>query len=212
MARIFQPTLFDFVAENSNCTVRNQSSLDMTNEPPEIKTVVQVFQSHYGMIIATASRYAPTPDLVYDVVHQVFIEFMDAAMKGNWDQSRDPGPFLYQITKITAYKLWRQKMVYSDEMVRKIGERLMEMKRNEASHFDKENESIEALNRCMKKLPEKSRDIIEKHYFHEMSIEAIARNLVVSAATLRKTLFRIRLKLRECIDAHLTKVTMKKND
>lgn len=183
----------------------------MTNEPPETKTVVQVFQSHYGMIIAAASRYAPTPDLVYDVVHQVFIEFMDAAMKGNWDQSRDPAPFLYKITKITAYKLWRQKMVYSDEMIRKIGEKLMEMKRNEASRFDKENESIDALNCCLKKLPEKSRDVIEKHYMHEMSVESIAKNLAVSAATLRKTLFRIRLKLRECIEARLDKISAKKN-
>lgn len=172
---------------------------------PTIQSVIRTFQAHYGLIISVAGRYAPTPDLVFDIVNQVFIDFLEGATKGNWDPTRDPAPFLFAITKNRAMKQWRQEKRHSSATIQKVGEELMKMRRNKEEDAESMNESLELLKHCMEKLPPKSRELVEEHYLREVSLKKIARLRAVSSHTLSKTLFRIRLKLRDCVDRSLRK-------
>lgn len=175
----------------------------MPEQHLEGQSIADVFQSHYGLIIAVASRFSPSPDMVYDIVHQTFIDFMTAAMNGRWDPSRKAGPFLAEIAKNRAKNLWRQEKKRSPEHLQKVGETLMAMQRGEKEDWETLNEKISALDGCLQKLPEKSFLLIEKHYFQKISFEQISKDLNHSANTLRKMVCRIRAGLRDCITREL---------
>lgn len=176
-------------------------------ECPSAQEVADTFQSNYGLVVSVAIRFAPTPELVYDVVHQAFVEFMESAMRGHWVPSRDPAPLLYRITKNTAANLWRRERQYSTEVTRMISEKLMQ---SPDERTDETSEAtcgaVKALKGCMGELNAKSREMIEQHYLHDISLERIAERLSVPSNSLRKTLFRIRIKLRDCITRKLNDV------
>lgn len=177
----------------------------MTDNIPSVQAVAETFQSHYGLIVTAAFRFAPTPELVYDIVHQTFVEFMETAMKGHWDTTRDPAPFLYRITKNTAVNFWRREKLHSTETMCAIGEILMRSSANDEDDFESLNERLDALNHCLAELPPKSREVIEQHYLHDVTLESLARRLAMPSNSLRKTVFRLRLKLRDCITRYLNK-------
>lgn len=161
--------------------------------------IAQTFQKHHGLILAVARRYAPTPDLVYDIVQQVFVDFAESAIKGNWDSSRDPAPFLYQITKNRATLHARLRKRESGDYMEVVGQRLMEILKQRKESVEEMNGQIEALEKCMEKLPEKSRQLIKSYYSEEISKETISLREQITLGTLRKAIFRIRIQLRNCI-------------
>lgn len=170
---------------------------------PDAQLVTETFQSHYGLVVTAAGRFAPTPDLVYDVVHQTFIDFMNTAMRGGWDPEDNPGPLLYEIAKNRAIDIWKKERMLTGENRQRIGERLMQMQRSREIDLPAADRRIDALDDCLRKLTPKAREIIEQHYFGKMPLENLARQLSTPAGTLRKTLFRIRSKLRDCISRQL---------
>lgn len=169
------------------------------NPLPDSNLVTLEFQKHYGLIVAVATRYAPTSDLVYDVVHQAYIDFMNAAMRGDWDPAKDSRPYLHEIVKNRAIDLWRQEKKRSTENMQKIGEMLLEQQQRQESDWNHEDERISLLNACLKTLGEKARELVTRHYFQQVSIEKIAEEMSLPSNSLRKTLSRIRGKLKDCI-------------
>ena len=165
--------------------------------------VSQEFQRHYGIMIAVGRWYVPMPDLVGDAVQQAFIDFMNAAKRGVWSPGTDSSPLLCEIVKRRAIDLWRKEKRCSTENLQKIGEMLMERKRQEISDPKIENEKIILLEKCLQALPEKARELIERHYFQHTTLERLAEEKKVPANSLRKTLSRIRTKLKDCITRKL---------
>lgn len=166
----------------------------------QLESIAQEFQSQYALILYTARLYAPTPELVQDVVQQVFIDFMEAAMKGQWDASRDSGPYLRQITKNRAIKHWKDERHKLPEIQRRIGERLAQLQRHRENEPDKENRQLDRLEECTGKLPEKSRQLLELHYTENLTLEAVAERLSMPSSTVRKAMYRIRIQLRDCME------------
>ena len=56
------------------------------------------------------------------------------------------------------------------------------------------------LDQCLEKLPSEQRGIVEAYYFRRQSIDAIAAETRRSVESVYKTLQRIRLMLRQCIE------------
>ena len=48
----------------------------------DTKEIARLFQDRFGLMIAVAQRYAPSSDLIYDIVQQSFIDFVEEALKG----------------------------------------------------------------------------------------------------------------------------------
>jgi len=63
----------------------------------------------------------------------------------------------------------------------------------------------DALARCLGKLPDKSRRLVERHYTEGESAEAIARSAGRTGSAVRMALLRIRTALGECITRQLAK-------
>ena len=63
----------------------------------------------------------------------------------------------------------------------------------------------EALERCLEKLPEKSRRMLELRYEEDSSVEEVASALQSTAGSVRVMLFRIRNLLADCIEGELAR-------
>jgi len=75
-----------------------------------------------------------------------------------------------------------------------------------AAEFDRrldrdnpEEEALEALRDCVSRLPETSREILQRHYGDGRPIAEIAGKLRRPAGSLKVTMFKIRVRLKECI-------------
>ncbi len=164
----------------------------------DVDEIARQFQERYGLMLAVARRYAPTPDSVYDIVQQVFIEFVRCSVQGKLDSERDVTPLLHQITKIQAIKYAAEWKRHSPQTLQTIAQELA----GNAETVEPEYalEELTLLRRCLEKLPPQSRELIERHYKQGVSLEEIARQSERKAVSLRSIFCRIRQKLRECIE------------
>ena len=135
-----------------------------------------------------------------DVVQQVALEA--ARRFDEYDGSR---PFL-------GWALWlaksriidhyrkrgRDKLVFSEALLDQTAARLEE--RQAAV-----DAGSAALERCIDKLPPKSRRLLDLRYVEEASMEAIAAAIDSTAGSVRVMLFRIRERLAACVQAEVAR-------
>ena len=97
-------------------------------------------------------------------------------------------------------KQGRERLVFSDALLDQLADAL--------SHRQPERSARqEALERCIEKLPEKSRQLLAMRYEEDASMEGVAAAVNSTAAAVRVMLFRIRNLLAECIQTELAKET-----
>jgi RNA polymerase sigma-70 factor (ECF subfamily) len=98
-------------------------------------------------------------------------------------------------------KQGRERVVFSAAMLDQLAEAL--------SHPEPERSARqEALERCIEKLPEKSRQLLERRYEDDSTMEDVAAAVNSTVASVRVMLFRIRNLLAECIESELAKETL----
>lgn len=92
-------------------------------------------------------------------------------------------------------KKGREKLVFSETLLERFELALVQSHRQDTRQA--------ALERCLDKLPEKSRRLIELRYENETSMQHAADALNSTAASVRVMLFRIRNQLAQCVNAEL---------
>jgi RNA polymerase sigma-70 factor (ECF subfamily) len=95
-------------------------------------------------------------------------------------------------------KQGREQLVFSESLMDELAEALEVRQRRVA-------ERQAALERCVEKLPEKSRRILSLRYVEETSVEEMAEKLASTPGSVRVILFRIRNLLAQCIEGELMK-------
>lgn len=161
---------------------------------------IALFQAQYPVILRIARRYVPTPDFVHDVVQQAFIDFM--RYSSVWTSEEEARRILNQIVKNGAMDLWRKQQKSLSPARQLVALWLMEHAGEDRSDEKPEQckKENEALKDCLESLPEKSRMLIEQHYFENISMEEIARLSGQKPGTIRQIVYRIRLTLKKCIE------------
>jgi RNA polymerase sigma-70 factor (ECF subfamily) len=71
---------------------------------------------------------------------------------------------------------------------------------------DESIHDVDALNRCVEKLPEKSRELLRLRYQQEMKLERIAEAVRSTLHAINMALGRIRTRLAECLEARSSAV------
>lgn len=161
-----------------------------------VSTIDEVVTSHGGFVRALALRLAPMPGLAEDIAQQVFLEFIGKA--DQWDLARDVKPLLAVMTRHIASRCWRERMRTSPEVQQAVAEHIRQLAEGrDLSWFDEEEKSV--LKRCLERLPEKSRQLIDWHYYLELSSVDMASRLGMNADAVRRALFRLRQQLRRCM-------------
>lgn len=174
----------------------------MTDPNRKKQDIIALFQTHYEFIVGVAYRFAPKPDLIYDIAQQTFVRFVEYAEKKEWNLDEEIKPLIFTMTKSVAFDLWRRYRLENGKAMVLIGEKLKHIqaeKMRETHEEEKIAEEIEALRQCKKKLQPKHLEILEEHYNKGVSIKEIARERQLNLSTLRKFFFRLRGKLKDCI-------------
>ncbi|HEY1191953.1 MAG TPA: sigma-70 family RNA polymerase sigma factor, partial [Gemmata sp.] len=133
---------------------------------------------------------------------QVLVEFL--AKANRWDLTRDIRPLLAKMTQNVALRLWRERHREHPDALRRLAEHVRQLaaQRDAPPRYDDERE---ALRRCLDRLPEKSRALIELYYFGARSAAEVGEQLGTRIDTVCRALSRVREKLRECINRALAK-------
>ncbi len=163
--------------------------------------MIELFQTHKGLIVDIARSYAPNFDVVQDIIQQVYLEFIRKCEKKNWNQDGNLGPLLGQMTKFIAMRQWKKYQSEKGIHFQRLGEYLLKFQeKRRAEHDPPPNDAeVAAMKKCIEKLTSKSRQIIELRYFLEHSAKDIAIILGVKENSIVQSLGRIRAKLKECI-------------
>jgi len=89
-------------------------------------------------------------------------------------------------------KMGRERLIFDDETVQRIAE--------QAEHLSfHEEQRRDALKRCMKKLPERQREVVSQCYFDDGSVADIAESSGLKANAISQLLFRAKRNLARCV-------------
>ncbi len=160
-----------------------------------------LFLCHLGLVKAVALKTAPWPDLVDDIVQQVFLEFI--RKEARWDLDADLRPLLAAMTRKVALRQWRQMTHQQSEMRLRLSEHIRSLADTfmDAEGAEQRAEKVGQLRQCMENLPERSRQMIEAYYFSGHSPEVIGAQNDMKPDTVRRNLSRIRVALRDCLES-----------
>lgn len=159
-------------------------------------TPEEIVQVHSGFVRALAVRLAPWPGLAEDIAQQVFLEFLVKA--DQWDLQRDVRPLLAGMTRNVALRTWRERTRSMPDQLADLAEHIRGLAESQEVDWPAQ-EGLQALQDCVAKLPDKSRRLIELHYYLEVTSVEISRQMAVKADAVRRALFRLRDQLRRCI-------------
>lgn len=155
------------------------------------------------MMYSVAKRYVPAPDLVQDVLQQVFIDFLHAAVENDWDENFEAGPILNRMTRNRAVELWRKRRKEFSVDYQEIADTLLDGHIESFDENDLEelnaSQRLNALRNCVRSLPPKSRKLLEEHYGKGVSIKQLAEKQNAKPNSVRQIFSRLRVKLKQCI-------------
>lgn len=160
------------------------------------KSVQRLITMHVGWVYGLAMKYAPSPDVADDIAQQVFLEFLKK--QHTWDLTTDVRPLLAEITRIVAKRFWQARCRQMAPEMRELAEHISRLA-EEREFAPIQDDERDALSRCIEKLPERSRHLLRTRYYLGANSSEIAGQLHMTPGAVRRALFRLRVKLRECV-------------
>ena len=174
----------------------------MQHETPQNadEQFVQMFAGHERDLRAFARSMGLDWIAVDDVMQTVSL-----VMWRKWHEFDVDTEFIHWARVITRFEVlkFRRKMARDRHVFR---EDVMELLAGAAEELDtnRSNEAYrDALQECLKSLPEKSGRLIRAAYEGDRTIREVADEIGQSAPAFYKTLNRIREKLRQCVQQRL---------
>ena len=137
-------------------------------------------------------EHAAAQDVVQDSLVAAWRNFSD------FERNRDFGAWVRGMIRFKAVDWFRKR---GREPVGELETSRLETElRNWQSARAAGIGTLEVLEICLEKLPDKLGAAVHRFYFHEETSEEAARILGISATTLRKRIERARGLLRQCLD------------
>ena len=167
--------------------------VQLTRHWLEAEPSVQAF------VFAAVSRVQDAEDVVQQVALTVARRFEE------YDGSRPFVAWALWLAKsrITDYyrKQGRERLVFSEALMDQLAEVLVQQQPERTARQ-------EALERCLEKLPEKSRQLLALRYEDDAPMERVAEAIESSAGAVRVMLFRIRNLVADCVNNELSRMTL----
>ena len=165
---------------------------------------VQAFEPlverHLDHLHAFVSLKLPVPHLADEITHETFVfafhhiaAFTPGTSFRAWLRAVAANKVRAEIERYCREE--RNRLAYSEQQA-------LEMALQETSS-PKDSRELEALNDCLKQVPENLRTLLNLKYHEENSSAEIARHLARSHAWVRTTLCRVRQQLRDCVERKL---------
>ncbi len=163
-------------------------------DPDAYGDVVTACQARLRAFVA---GYVPDAQWVDDIAQQAFVSA--------YRDLRDfhPGTDFYAWLRQIAYNHLRAELERAGRRRRLEKEHLLEITAGEMARRlerEEDEESLEALRDCVGRLPDTGREIIRRYYGESLPLGRIARELGRTADSLKVSLFKIRARLKACIE------------
>ncbi len=167
-------------------------------EIPRIDEFIRLLTSHElrirGYILSLVPNWADSEEILQETFVILWRKF---------DNFRVGTNFFAWACKIARYEVMayrrkksRQKLIFNDEFIHQVADEIDTM-RGELE------DRQQALARCIMKLPDKDKNIVEQKYMGRIPIKDIANNAQRSVDAIYKSLSRIRRVLFVCIQNKL---------
>jgi RNA polymerase sigma-70 factor (ECF subfamily) len=155
--------------------------------------------SHQSTLYAAISALLGGVEGAQDVLQETNIVLLEKA--GDYDPARPFAPWALAFARFQVMA-WRKRqsrdrLVLDDELIAVLAERM-------AADSASPGRRLDALEKCLNKLPAESRTIVDARYIQGNPVHDIAAKLGRSVNVISVTLFRIRKTLLDCMRATLT--------
>ncbi|MCC6883412.1 MAG: sigma-70 family RNA polymerase sigma factor [Verrucomicrobiales bacterium] len=176
------------------------------SEPFTPEAYIAYVREHHAGLRAFVRSLGVDPMWVDDVAQEAFVTAYDRLEF--FDSSRDFGAWVRGIARNLVInerrKDARRKRILSDNLTDILVATSGETGLPEDIETAEENqEKLIALKHCLQEMPEKSREIVKARYEQGKAAPDIALALGMKSDAVRKTLERLRLALRKCMERQL---------
>jgi len=176
----------------------------MTSGYSSEKFIAYVRENHAGLRGFVRSL-GVAPMWVDDLAQEALViayEKMD-----EFDEKRDFGAWVRGIARNLVInerrKDARRKRILSDNLTEVLVASTSVPESELEEKGDRAQAKVSALRECLKRVPEKSRSLVQAKYEEELSAPDIASKLNMTSAAVRKSLERVRAALRKCMEERL---------
>lgn len=176
-----------------------EASLVAAVQAGDARAFDPLVERHLDAIHAFVALKLPVPHLVDEITHETFVfafhhihEFAPGTHVRAWLRAIAINKVRAEIERYHREK--RNRLAYAEErdLDRALG------------HLEEPSSGeLEALEECLRRIPENLRNLLYSKYYEEESSPEIARRLQRSLAWVRTTLCRVRQQLRECVGRKL---------
>ncbi len=165
-------------------------------DPESYGAVVEAYQARLRSFIA---GYVPLADWVDEIAQQAFVSAYRSLGRYR------PGTDFYAWLRRIAYNHLRAELERAGRRRRLERDRIAaiagaELGRRLERDAGRDEELIAALRDCLQRLPKRAREIIDGYYGEARPLAEIAAGLGRKAESLKVSLFKIRARLRSCIE------------
>jgi len=174
-----------------------------TPEPERMALLEHLVRTHQARLRAYLFSRTGRADVADDLAQETFLVAFRRI--DEYDPSRAAGPWLLGIARNELREHWRAavRSVGADEIEAIAAARLLD--RDESGLEPRgDRSSLEALHECLKKLTDRSRELVRMIYSDRRTCVQVARELHQDAGVVRVTIHRIRRSLHDCVQATLS--------
>jgi RNA polymerase sigma-70 factor (ECF subfamily) len=156
---------------------------------------LRLFLSSERELFRYVAALVPDAGDAEEIVQQTAVELWKKFDQYDARQPFTPWACRFAINVVKQWVAGRQR--WQSLLERGLAEELADRRNQLRPQFESR---LSHLDQCLEKLPPEQRGIVESYYFRRQSIDAIAAETRRSVESVYKTLQRVRLVLRQCIE------------
>jgi RNA polymerase sigma-70 factor (ECF subfamily) len=175
----------------------------------DVESFSRVVLLHQGYIRAFLGRFSGHPDVVDDLAQETFLRAFT-----NLDSFDGRAPFVAWVAGIARNLALEHLRKESRRLARQNGRLAHALASWRAQGSESGSTSpegheryVRAIQGCLGRLPPKSSEAVQRHYFKGEPAGSLARRLKMSVNAVHQFLFRVRQALRRCVEKRLAEGT-----
>ena len=165
----------------------------MAGDIDSYRNIIREFQKEvWKFVAAMLHNRETTEELVQETFVKGYIHL------DQFDVNRDFSKWIKAIARNvvreklrTSFHTEKHLSLYHDHLKQRLAD--------DRSYVQYKERLSDALDKCRQELPQRSKDILDMRYRHSVSFEYIAQKTGRSPVGVRQLLWRIKLKLKDCI-------------
>ncbi len=149
--------------------------------------VREIYDVHYARLAGWTAKLVGDPDLAHDVATEAFLKLFR-----DFSRVDDPRPWLYTVCANLVRDHWRKR-----------GREALAYQRHEAGRDDftpdPDHATALTVRDAVQALPDRLRVVVMLHYFADLPVATVARQIEKSEGTVKRDLFDARQRMAQML-------------